>query len=273
MTSAYTQSVASDDIERFHSEQWNGMLAGTDPGIPTLRRRHRMLPTSPRCKTCNAPFAGIGGWWMRRVGRGRWEKNPTFCRGCFGTFRSVGVGGAEVELSLLFADVRGSTTLGEAMAPSAFMALMNRFYEVAADTLIEHDAIVDKFVGDEAVGLFIPGMTGPDHAVQAVAAAQDLMARTNQLIHDGRPLPIGIGVHTGVAFVGLVGKLGSELQFTSLGDAVNSCARLASMAGAGEVLVSASAAEKAALDTLPLERRALSLKGRAEPLETFVLTV
>ena len=210
---------------------------------------------------------------MRRVGRGRWEKNPTFCRGCFGTFRSVGVGGAEVELSLLFADIRGSTTMGESMAPSAFMALMNSFYEVAADTLIEHDAIVDKFVGDEAVGLFIPGMTGSNHAVQAVAAARELIARTGKLIHEGRPLPIGIGVHTGVAFVGLVGKLGSELQFTALGDAVNSCARLASVAGPGEVLVSATAAEKAGLDTSSLERKSLALKGRAEPLETFVVTV
>jgi adenylate cyclase len=270
--STYTQPVASEDVDRLHSDQWHGMLAGTDPGIPTLRRRHRMLPASPRCKTCNAPFAGVGGWLMRRVGRGRWEKNPTFCRGCFGTFRSVGVGGAEVELSLLFADIRGSTTLGETMAPSAFMVLLNRFYEVAADTLIEHDAIVDKFVGDEAVGLFIPGMTGSDHAVQAVAAARDLVARTGRLIHEGRPLPIGVGVHTGNAFVGLVGKLGSELQFTALGDAVNTCARLASLAGAGEVLVSASAAEKAGLETSSYERKSLALKGRAEPLDTFVVT-
>jgi len=93
-------------------------------------------------------------------------------------FSSFGVGGAEIELSLLFADVRGSTTLAESMTPSAFGALMNEFYEVAAETLIDHDAVVDKFVGDAAVGLFIPGMTGSDHARLAVRAAERLITRT-----------------------------------------------------------------------------------------------
>jgi adenylate cyclase len=263
--------VATDDLKRLHNEQWKGVLSGTDPGIPTLRRRHKMLPASPRCKTCNAPFAGIGGWLMRRVGRGRWEKNPTFCRGCFGTFNAVGVGGAEIELSLLFADIRGSTTLAETMPPAEFTAVMNSFYEVAAETLIENDAIVDKFVGDEAVGLFVPGMTGADHARKAVEAAQTLVTRSAQLLHDGRPLPVGAGVHTGIAFTGLVGRMGSELQFTALGDAVNSCARLASMAGAGEVLVSTAAAAQAGIDTTTLEHRSLALKGRTEPMDTYVL--
>jgi adenylate cyclase len=157
------------------------------------------------------------------------------------------------------------------MPPAEFTAVMNSFYEVAAETLIENDAIVDKFVGDEAVGLFVPGMTGADHARKAVEAAQALVKRSAQLLHDGRPLPVGAGVHTGVAFTGLVGRMGSELQFTALGDAVNSCARLASMAGAGEVLVSTAAAAQAGIDTTTLERRSLALKGRAEPMDTYVL--
>ena len=202
------------------------------------------------------------------------EKNPTFCRGCFGTFRSVGVGGAEVELSFCSPTFEDRRPLAKSMAPSAFMALMNRFYEIAADTLIEHDAIVDKFVGDEAVGSVHPGhdRPGPRESRRWPRRVTSWPGPA-KLIHDGHPLPIGVGVHTGVAFVGLVGKLGSELQFTALGDAVNSCARLASLAAAGEVLVSASAAETAGLDTSALERRALSLKGRTEPLETFVITV
>lgn len=254
------------------ADKWRALLTGTDPAMPALRRRHRMLPSDPRCKTCNAPFGGIGGLWMRHDGRGRWEKNPSFCRSCIQVFSSLGVGGAETELSLLFADVRGSTTLAEGMTPSAFGALMNKFYEAAVETLIDHDAVVDKFVGDEAVGLFIPGMTGSDHARLAVKAARQLLARTAHGGPDGRGLPIGVGVHTGIAYVGLVGRLGSELQFTALGDAVNTAARLASVAGAGEVLVSSPAAAAAGLERDGLEVRHLSLKGRIEPVDAVVLS-
>ena len=253
------------------SEKWRALLTGTDPGMPALRRRHRMMPADPRCKTCNAPFNGIGGWWMRRTGRGRWEKNPSFCRSCYQVFNDFGVGGAEIELSLLFADIRGSTTLGESMTPTAFGALMNRFYEAAAETLIDHDAVVDKFVGDEAVGLFIPGMTGPDHARLAIGAGQRLMRRSADIGANEGGLPIGVGVHTGVAYVGLVGRLGSELQFTALGDAVNTAARLASQAGAGEILVSSAAAVSAGLPVEGREVRHLALKGRTEPVDAVVL--
>lgn len=253
------------------NDKWRALLTGTDPGMPALRRRHRMLPSDPRCKTCNAPFSGIGGWWMRRNGRGRWEKNPSFCRSCFQVFNAFGVGGAEVELSLLFADVRGSTTLGESMTPSAFGALMNRFYEAAAETLIDHDAVVDKFVGDEVVGLFIPGMTGSDHASLAVRAAEQMVRRSAHLRPDGTGLPIGVGVHTGVAYVGLVGRLGSELQFTALGDAVNTTARLAAVAGPGEILVSSATVSAAGMAFEGREVRTLALKGRTEPVDALVL--
>jgi len=158
------------------------------------------------------------------------------------------------------------------MTPSAFGALMNRFYEVAAETLIDHDAVVDKFVGDEVVGLFIPGMTGSDHARLAVRAAERLITRTADIRADGSGLPIGVGVHTGVAYVGLVGRLGSELQFTALGDAVNTTARLASLAGAGEVLVSSPASTAAGISVDGREVRRLALKGRAEPVDVVVLT-
>jgi adenylate cyclase len=261
--------MQSSSITPSTNDKWRALLTGTDPAMPALRRHHRMLPSDPRCKTCNAPFSGIGGWWMRRNGRGRWEKNPSFCRGCYQVFDSFGVGGAEIELSLLFADVRGSTTLGESMTPSAFGALMNRFYEAAAETLIDYDAVVDKFVGDEAVGLFIPGMAGSDHAGLAVRAAERLITRTADIRPDG--LPIGVGVHTGVAYVGLVGRLGSELQFTALGDAVNTAARLASLAGAGEILVSSPAAMKAGIPFDGREVRHLVLKGRVEPVDAVVL--
>jgi adenylate cyclase len=170
---------------------------------------------------------------------------------------------------MLFADVRGSTGLAERMTPGDFSDLLNRFYEVAAAVLVEREAIVDKFVGDEVVGLFVPGMSGLDHAAKAIDSAVALLEATGHGLVDGPWLPVGAGVHTGVAFVGSVGDKGVT-DFTALGDTVNTTARLASVAGAGEILVTRAAADAAGF-VGGSERRRLELRGRTEPIEVVVL--
>jgi hypothetical protein len=82
---------------------------------------------------------------MKAIGLGPWTKNAKYCTGCFRVLRRSH-GGAEVECTLLFADVRGSTPLAEQMRPRDFNRLMGRFYDTAIDVLGNHDAIVDKFV-------------------------------------------------------------------------------------------------------------------------------
>jgi adenylate cyclase len=239
------------------------VLLGTDPGLRFGRRVLRRVPSDPRCKLCTSPFTGLGGWVMRRIGKGPWPKNPEYCSACFKQLSEHGAG-AEIECSLLFADVRGSTTLAEGMRPAEFRALMHRFFETATQVLIEHDAVVDKFVGDEIVAIFIPALTGERHAARAVAAARDLLAATASWI------PVGAGVHTAVAFVGTVGE-GDHTEFTAMGDPVNIAARLASAAGGGEVLVTSAAAQSAGLDVTGLEHRNLALKGKTQPTEVVVL--
>jgi adenylate cyclase len=206
---------------------------------------------------------------MRLIGKTPWPKNPKFCGSCLSGLKKHR-GGAEIECTLLFADVRGSTGLAEQMRPADFRALMDGFYDTATDVLIAHDAFVDKFVGDEVIGMFIPMLTGDAHAARAVEAVRDLLgaiaARDSQA-----PLAIGAGVHTGVSFVGTVGQ-GDDLQFTALGDSVNTTARLASAAGGGEALISLAAARASGLDTSGLERRELDLKGKSEIVSVFVLT-
>jgi len=251
-------------------DAWRRRLDGSDQGARPLRAFWRSLPTPPRCKMCLRPFAGPGGAVMRMVGLGPWRKNPKFCRGCYQGI-DAHRGGAEVELSMLFADVRGSTGLAEGMSPRAFTSLLNRFYAVASRELVARDAVVDKFVGDEVVGLFIPGMAGLDHANAAVEAAHALLVATGHGDRGGPWIPVGAGVHTGVAFVGSVGGEGDVTDFTALGDAVNLTARLASLAGAGEILVTSAAAVAAGLGPDGLERRRLELRGRAEPVDVVVL--
>ena len=96
---------------------------------------------------CAAPFGPPGGWVLRYFGHSRWAKNPKYCEGCFRTLRA-NHGGAEVDCSLVFADVRGSTSIAERIRPADFRALMGRFYDEAFAALIDFNAIVDKFVGD-----------------------------------------------------------------------------------------------------------------------------
>jgi adenylate cyclase len=245
---------------------WRGILLGTDPRYRESHAILRRLPGSPRCYFCSAPFKGPGALVARRMGRRPWAKNPRYCETCFKLIET-GHGGAEVDCSLLFADVRGSTALAETMSPTAFRRLLDRFYDTAAAILHQHDAILDKFVGDEVVAIFIPALSGERHPGRAVAAGQALLRATGHAEKDGPWLPIGIGVNTGIAFVGAVGE-GPSSTITALGDVVNIAARLASAAGPGELIVSASAA-----GAVPVhgERRELELKGKLERVPVVVL--
>ncbi len=228
----------------------------------------RRLPGTPRCNFCSAPFGGVGAPMARLLGRRPWVKNPRYCSTCFMLLEHQH-GGAEIDCSLLFADVRGSTALAERIRPGEFHDLMDRFYDTAARVLFAHDAILDKFVGDEAVAIFIPALSGERHAARAVAAGRALLAAAGHLDADGPWLPLGIGVHAGVAFVGAVGEMPST-TITALGDVVNVAARLASAAGPGELLVTEVAARAADLND-GSERRLLALKGKSEPVPVVVL--
>jgi adenylate cyclase len=204
---------------------------------------------------------------MRFIGFGPSRLNRRICSGCIHALQKR-PGGAEIELSLMFADVRGSTALAEQMTAEGFSQLMARFYGTAAEVVDGRNGIVDKFVGDQAMALFIPGFAGPDHAKDAVEAAQELLEATGH--GDGEPwIPLGAAVHVGVAFVGSVGE-GDAFDFTALGDPVNTAARLAASAGTGEILVSREAARAAGLETGGLESRTLELRGRAETVDAWV---
>ena len=173
---------------------------------------------------------------------------------------------------MLFVDVRGSTALAEQMSAAEFSRLMSRFYKVATDVLVKSDAFLDKFVGDEVIGLFLPAFAGSQPARQAVDASRRLLEVTGHGDPGGPWLPVGVGVHTGDAFFGTVqGVEGTFSDFTALGDNMNVAARLASAAEAGEVLVSDAACSAADLDLAALEHRELELKGRNEPVGVHVL--
>lgn len=239
------------------------------------RQRHlfRLLPGAPRCKNCYAPFQGVGSAIVRFFYQKEPSKlNPQLCNFC-DVFASRFPGGAEVELSLLFADVRGSTTLAEGMSPTDYSKLINRFYNTATQIMVRSDALIDKIIGDQVAALYVPGFVGPAHASRALEAAQKLLKETGHGRPEGPWIPIGAGVHTGVAFVGSVGSENGATDITVLGDVANTAARLASSARQGEILVSDAAYGAAALQGEALERRELALKGKREPVLVHVVAV
>lgn len=258
------------ETEQKNNEIWRQVLTGEMHDFNKTRHLFKYIPSNPRCRMCNAPFAGIGGPIMRIFYKKRpSSRNPNFCNFCE-TLTKNNPGGAEIELTMLFADVRGSTALGETLEAAAFSRCLNRFYKIAADALMQTDAMIDKLVGDEIIGLYIVGIAGSDHAKKAFEGAKEILKGTGHDRANGPWLPVGVGIHTGVAFVGSVGSTDTFSDFTALGDAMNTAARLASKAGAGEIVMSEEA-WRAAKPEENYEQRSLELKGKSQPVLVRVI--
>jgi adenylate cyclase len=243
--------------------QWRQILI---EGHRPLRMAHllfRHLPSPPRCHVCHNPFGGIGGRLVGVLGFTRSRKNPNLCARCCD---SMPPGGIEIDIAVLFADVRGSTAMAEQIGPSAFAARMNRFYETATEVLIRHDAIIDKLVGDEVMALFIPGICGGQYRRRAAEAALALL----QAVRDQTTqVPIGAAVNSGLAYVGNVGSR-DVVDFTALGDTVNTAARLASSAAAGELLLNEPVHAAIAASYPGLDTRTLALRGKEAAVTVYV---
>ncbi len=249
-----------------------GFLSGEDPGLKRFRRFMWRIPRGPNCKLCAAPFEGPGGAVLKHLGFARFPGNPAICGACIKDLNKRGVYGAEIPVSLLFADIRGSTGIGERMTPTEYRSFLDGFYRLSSSAVLDNDGMVDKFVGDEVIGLFFVGISGKEHTAAAIKAARALLEAAGRA--DASPLgpiPIGAAVHTGEAFVGSTGANDLVSDFTALGDVVNTTARLASAAAAGELLVSVDAARAAAIDATPFEHRTLDVRGRSDTVEVVAL--
>jgi adenylate cyclase len=252
--------------EKDQSEWWFKYLTEGHRVEGFARVVFPLLPTSPRCKVCYVPFGGAGQA-LKYLGWAPSRKNPRLCTWCC---ERLPPGGAEVEIAVLVADVRGYTSLSEKLADVEVARLMNRFYKMAIQLLVEYDALIDKFMGDSVLALFVPGIAGPDYRVKAVNAAEALLRGIGYGTTEGPWLPMGIGVQAGPAFVGNVGDQ-AVVDLTAIGDTVNVASRIQGQAGAGEILLGEEV-YSAIEDQVPgLERRTLTLKGKQGPVAVRVL--
>jgi adenylate cyclase len=219
----------------------------------------RRLPAEPRCRLCNAPYGGIGGQIMRRFGFGPSRKNPTLCNTCF---EKAPMGGVDMEIGVLFADVRGFTALAERTPTGEVAQLLNRFY-AAASAVLTRSALIDKFMGDEVMALYLPQLLGDHWEDELVRDANDLLASVGYGTSPGPWLQLGVGLDVGRAYVGNVGA-GEVKDFTAVGDVVNTAARLQSAAGGGQIVLSERLFERLAARPDNATATSLGLKGEQD---------
>jgi adenylate cyclase len=200
-------------------------------------------------------------------GKKQSDLNPNFCNLCDEASRKF-PGGAEVEMSMLFADVRGSTALSEQMSPTEFSQLINRFYTLSTKAISAEDGLVEKLAGDAVAAFWGAGFAGPDYVQRTIKVARRILT-----IMARQQIPVGIGVHAGVAFFGAMGTADGLVNLAAIGEEVNLAARLASQAAAGEIIVSEQALQKAGFAGGELERRSLELKGISERVPVRVMRV
>ncbi|MBE0669772.1 MAG: adenylate/guanylate cyclase domain-containing protein [Anaerolineales bacterium] len=231
----------------------------------------KRMPRSPRCAVCYIPFEGIGG----RISKAVWnvepsKLNPHLCNLCE-NFATEYHGGVELEISILFVDVRGSTAMAEGASPEEYSKLIKRFYHAATEQFFKSYGFVEKLLGDEVAGFFVPGFAGADHAKVAVETGKRIMKAMGYGASSQPWIPVGIGINTGLAYVGSVNAEGGVSDIAMLGDAVNTAARLTSLAKAGEILISESTRQAAGLKLNGMESRSLKLKGRSEEVTAWAL--
>ncbi len=239
---------------------WEGLLVKGYEPLKVAQRIFRHLPHDPRCKLCLNPFGGVGGKMVGLLGRRPSRKSPNLCQYCFD---HLPTGGIEIDIGVVFADVRASTALGERSDATTFADRLNEFYRTATKVLIHNDGIVDKLIGDEVMGLFIQGVAGPEYRRKAAIAALELAS-------DVTELPLGVAANAGVAFVGNVGS-GSVLDFTALGDAVNVGARLQAHASPGEVVLAAPLYPLVEAKYPGGRPGRIAVRGRDQPVDVVVV--
>jgi len=255
-----TEATRQD--ERKNEALWRRTLITGHPGKVWGRKLMRLLPGPPRCKVCHNPFGGIGGHICGAIGMRPSRKNPKLCELCC---EKMPPGGAEVDIAVLFADVRGSTAPAERVGPAACAESLNAFYKTVTTVLASHDATIDKLIGDEVMAFFVPGFCGPQFKRAAVEAGQGLLRALGYGNGGDPPLAVGVGIDAGTAFVGNMGAP-DFVDFTALGDPVNTAARIQAAAGKGELLVSEAVFEAVADRYAGAEARSLEVKGKQEPV-------
>ena len=269
-----------EEQKKLANELWYWYLTGEHKhGLPrnyelvrnVNRTLYSILPGDPRCFECNLPLSGTGANLIGPLGLRASKFSPQLCGWCESSIRKK-EGGAEVELTMMFADVRGSTTLAESRGISDFTDLIQRFYKVTTEIILDNFGMVNRLMGDQVIGLFVPRFSGKKHAQAAIDVAIELLRATGHQDASGPWAPVGVGIHSGPAYVGTVGSGDSVNEIAVLGNDANLAARLSSEAEQGEVIISQAALDRADHTGEGMESRELEVKGISQSIPVYVMS-
>jgi len=183
----------------------------------------------------------------------------------------IQLGGQRAEITVLFADLRGFTRFSEHQAPETLVAILNRYLAAAADAVLAHEGTIDKFMGDSIMAWFNAPIPQPDHVLRAVRAALDIQFTVSQLQQElprVYRLSFGVGIHFGEAVLGLVGTE-KRLDYTAVGDCVNSAKRIQENTTPGQILLSSEAYDHVAGKVIVNPVPPIHAKGKDRPLQVY----
>jgi adenylate cyclase len=182
-------------------------------------------------------------------------------------------GGALSEITMLFSDIRGFTSMSESRAPQDIVRMLNEYFELMVDVIFKYEGTLDKFVGDEIVALFGAPVARPQAELKAVQCALDMMkvlsefnrTRLSEGLHE---IKIGIGINTGMVVTGAIGS-SRALQYTAIGDAVNTASRLCSVAEPGQIILSEATYRKVQSEVAAIPLPPVRVKGKTDELRVY----
>lgn len=184
---------------------------------------------------------------------------------------SFRLGGVNQTITVLFADIRGFTSISEHEDPERVVGLLNKYFSAMTEIIFEHGGTLDKYIGDNIMALFgAPTATPEDakNAVKAAVAMQKQLVVLKQQEPQFQRIAVGIGLHTGVATVGYVGSE-RRSEYTAIGDTVNVASRLESNSIGGQILISDATAHAAGDIFILMKREPIVVKNRLQPVELY----
>ncbi len=189
-------------------------------------------------------------------------------------YNSLQIGGKKVDITVLFADIRGSTSYSERHKPEDLVFVLNRYLAAAAEAVLAQDGTVDKFLGDAVMAWYNAPLPQPDHTLRAVKSALAILEAVEKL-HKDLPkeahLDFGVGIHYGEAVLGWIGTE-KRLEYTALGDSVNTTKRIQENAAKNQILLSKEAYQRVQKFVVARPYAPLTVKGKTQPLDVFEIT-
>jgi len=238
-------------------------------------------PRAKLCKGCwqnfriPVPLHGVASAPFRVLGIRPSRMNPNTCTVCELMFtRVMRARQITVDVTVLFADLRGYTAMSQTLPPQTISSVLDAFYDSCASAIWDHDGLLNKTIGDSVMAVFNFPIRQKDHALQAVQAAREIQSRwrrvelADSLDLRGNDLGVGIGLDSGNVSFGEFGR--SHRDLTAIGTVVNTAARAQSVAGAGQILVTQAVRDRSRPEIdISGMARSYTLKGLAEPVVLY----